>query len=253
MYKYPDKNDKLTIELIKSISFGKYWEESERNALEIAASELEELGKRSFLDVGCGLGRLFSFFAPVVSDIFAVEPDSERYYEALKSAENITGIPVTVVNGDIGAAPPDRVFGAVLCSHVIQHITRQNAEKLACEISKRTEKDGVVILTTTYTEGEKDIFTIEYFENSERVSVHVDEDTFNGSFDKPGVLPVRMLSQQSVMSLMESHGFSLVRKWLYHYAADMGKCGQLPNDEALNLKGDGKGARDVMYIFKKQI
>ena len=66
-YKYPDKDDRLTIELINTEYDGPYWEKSEAAVLEKAGEAIKALPEKDdskrLLDLGCGKGRLIGTFA----------------------------------------------------------------------------------------------------------------------------------------------------------------------------------------------
>ena len=92
MYTYPDANDLLTIELINKEFDGEYWGKSEENLFPTIVEAVEGVaGERNMLDLGCGMGRLFPYFAPYMQNIQALEPDVERYAEAVKAAEVFDG------------------------------------------------------------------------------------------------------------------------------------------------------------------
>ena len=89
-YNYPDEGDKITTILIEEKSDNKYWEESERNVLDIMIEDIRKMpNKPKFLDLGCGTGRLFSVFYPYVENIIGVEPDLERFNKSKNEAEKI--------------------------------------------------------------------------------------------------------------------------------------------------------------------
>ena len=80
-YTYPDKDDRLTCQLIEKEFDGEYWAESEELVLKHAWEELRSLkAKRnisakgapfSVLDLGCGMGRLFDQESAAADEITA--------------------------------------------------------------------------------------------------------------------------------------------------------------------------------------
>ena len=82
-YTYPDKEDKLTCQLIDTEFDGAYWGKSEDEVLRQAMEAVDRLVEQkkargqavNLLDLGCGMGRLFTVFAEKADSITAAEPD----------------------------------------------------------------------------------------------------------------------------------------------------------------------------------
>ncbi len=251
MYIYPDKNDGLTVALISEISDWKYWDESEEEVFKYAFDALKKRDNVKLLDVGCGLGRLFSVFAPYAKSICALEPDRQRYEGAVKSAEAMGDYPIEVHNCDISSLDNGEEFDAVIISHVLQHIPTEIAEIMVDNISKKLKKGGCVIVTTTHTASSEDMLTVEYFENDKRVCVDVTEEEFEKNLKKDGILPVRMFAEKTVIDLFAKYGFNkLAQKRYYHYYATNAEQ-TVENDISRNAVNDGKDARDILYIFER--
>lgn len=89
-YTYPDHQDRLTCQLIETEYDGAYWGKSEDAVLKQACQMIAALRQQNkgswageagekirMLDLGCGLGRLFSVFSGTYADeITAAEPGS---------------------------------------------------------------------------------------------------------------------------------------------------------------------------------
>ena len=120
-YQYPDKNDSITCLFIDTKSNTDYWAKSEEHVLQYALSALQTLSAPRILDIGCGMGRLFSTFLPYCSSLTGVEPDLERYTHSLETAHCLADSRLQVLHGDIHAVASSS-FDAVLCSHIWQHI-----------------------------------------------------------------------------------------------------------------------------------
>ena len=254
-YKYPDKNDKLTIELIDNEYDGQYWAKSEEWVLEKAVQAVKNLkerdDKKTFLDLGCGLGRLMEVFAPDVDKVTAVEPDAHRYAHAADEGLRLRtqcGYDVEVIHGDASCLDEETKFDGVLSSHVLQHITTNMAQEMLETIAAHMDEGGILTVTTTYNEGEEDIFQKEGWVNGERVSEVITAEEFDQCFGVEGILPVRIFAQKSIVAMAELAGLSLQTVCYYHYKDH----NNVKEDAEANEAGRGIGARDAMYIFQKK-
>lgn len=258
-YTYPDKDDRLTCQLIEKEFDPQYWGKSEDRVLGQAVEEAGKLaevrrsaGKKvRLLDLGCGMGRLFQVFAGTVDEITGAEPDQGRFAEAEKEGRRVTaetGVPVTVVNGDVSALPAEDKYDIILSSHVMQHITCQMAEDLMAAMAERLEPEGLLILTTTCTEGPEDRFFSESWKDGQRHTQPISREEFNSLFGCEGALPVRMISSQNMGALTENTGLELFRMSRYHYQQHH----STEEDADANLSGEEAGARDAMYLMRKQ-
>ncbi len=251
MYTYPDKNDMLTIQLIMGVSEGNYWGESEEEVLKVALDAVKSYKNPRMLDCGCGMGRLFSVFAPYVQSIFALEPDTQRYSAAVDSAAALKNFDIAVKNNDSSSLNEDQQFDVVLSSHVLQHIPEAVADSMIADIAAHTAPGGCIIVTTTHTDRSEDLLTMEYFVDGKRVCDEVSEEVFKESFSKEGVLPVRLFADGSVPKLFAKHGFDMVdAKRYYHYYIP-GETQSAKSDIEKNAQGDGNGARDILFVFRR--
>jgi len=251
LYTYPDKNDLLTMQLIMGVSEGNYWGESEEVILKVALDAVKGYKSPRMLDCGCGQGRLFPVFAPHVKSIYALEPDVERYSAAAQSAEALSGYDITVVNNDSSSLTADQQFDVVLSSHVLQHIPDEIADSMIADIASHTAPGGCIIVTTTHTERPEDLLTMEYFSDGKRVCDEISEETFKESFSKEGVLPVRLFADGSVAKLFAKHGFDVVSAMRYFHYYIPGETQTAKSDIEKNAQGDGVGARDILFVFRR--
>ncbi len=258
-YTYPDKNDMLTCQLIDTEFDGKYWAESEDEVLRQAMEEVDHLAEKrhskgrpfTLLDLGCGMGRLFPVYAHKADEITAAEPDEARWQAAVDAAAEVsrkTGTPIDVRHGDVRVLPEDQKYSVIVSSHVMQHITCGMAADLMTAMAKRLEPNGLLIMTTTYTEGDEDLFFRESWKDGDRFNEIIDREGFNQSFGADGVLPVRMFAEKSILQLADAENLELVRMSRYHYQQHH----SASEDTEANLSGEGSGARDVMYIFRRR-
>lgn len=260
-YTYPDRQDRLTCQLIETEYDGAYWSKSEEAVLAHARRKMEalrEAGQQCWsrraprlLDAGCGLGRLFSVFADEVEAITAVEPDSDRFAEAAKEAARITalnnGCSVQVLHGDCGVLPAESSFEIVLSSHVLQHITRSMARDLMAELSRRLAPGGLLILTTTCTDQAEDLFFRESWQDGKRCEEPIDGNAFDEAYTQQDVLPVRIFAPSSIKAMAAECGLSCAEFLPYHYKDHH----QPEEDRQAADAGRLAGARDAMYLFVK--
>jgi len=247
-YNYPDRNDKLTIELISKGYDGKYWGESEKNVLNYALSYVESLEKREkMLDLGCAGGRLFETFLPLVGHIDGIEPDPERCAAGMETAKKFPGR-VTVRNGDISILAPDDSYDVMLISHILQHIPDSSIYYMLRRAKEAVRDDGLLIVTTTYTDKDETVYTKEYWQDGKRMCEEVEPEDFDDVFKEKDTLPVRLFAEKHITELFDSYGFKLVGRKFYHYEEHH----SIGEDEAANTRDDGRGARDIMYIFRKE-
>lgn len=249
MYTYPDQNDKLTIELINQEFDGVYWGKSEEEVLTHAINAIDSIeGERKMLDLGCGLGRLFSTFAPHVDCIQALEPDKQRFIAAEKEAEDFDG-KVSVKHGDINVLKNDiQRFQIVLMSHILQHIKEETIVEMLEGLEAKTEKDALLIVTTTHTTGENSLYFKEFWSENERKTMEIDKAEFEAVFDEKDALPVCLFSQHAIKTIFERHGFEMIGKQYYHYEDHH----DIAEDIFANESDIGEGARDILYIFRKR-
>ena len=251
-YIYPDGGDKLTTLFIEKDSDNEYWGESEKNILQMMINEIKEMpNKPKFLDLGCGMGRLFSAFYPYVESITGVDPDISRVNEALKQAEKIDSQKIKVLNGDITLVENNR-YNVVLTSHIFQHMSLDTVKEIVSKLNKIIPKDGLLLITTTFSGKEKDILSIEYSKRNRRKSKRISERKFNKIISKQGFLPVRRFSINTIKEILESNGFSIEKKASFHFDKRKVKEGlSVELDNKLNELGKIKYAIDMMYICRK--
>lgn len=89
---------------------------------------------------------------------------------------------VTVLHGGYSVLPEESRFQIVLSSHVMQHIPQDMAEDLMGEMARRLEPGGLLILTTTCTDGAEDLFFRERWLDGARHEEAIDGKTFDETF-----------------------------------------------------------------------
>ena len=251
-YVYPDDSDNLTCLYISTDSNEKYWADSEQNVLNKIVNKIKHLPTPpNFLDLGCGLGRLFSVFYPYVSSITGLEPDYNRFSEALKEAQRIDDSKIIVINDFIDSVKTYK-FNSVLVSHVFQHIPFEITKNTLNTLKNIIPSGGLLFITTTFTDASSDIFTLEYLKNGKHFSEPVSEKDFIKRFNEKGLLPVREFCYNTMNSLFTEKGFIIEEMFTYHF--DISLTDKLPTvdfDEQRNKAKLYKGSKDVLYILRR--
>lgn len=263
-YFYPDKDDQITADLIQSVSHNEYWKASEDHVLELALEEIRRLPHVfRMLDLGCGMGRMFSVFAPLSDSLLALEPDSERCRGAEESAALLPEQKISVLNADISILK-EEMFDVILSSHVLQHIQPALCESMVTEISRHLKQGGLVILTTTHTGKKEDIYTIETMVNGKRQTKNTELAEFLSAFNQKGILPVRLFAENTIISLFRRNHFELLCRRRFHYdGAESIEYDDLANEEIYGSAGCRAEAvlpeavrytaraRDAFYLFRR--
>ncbi len=265
-YIYPDKGDRITCCLIEEYD-SRYWQDSESQALKQAVQKVAEIADKNgasgsnepvdkghrikLLDLGCGMGRLFQVFAGYVDEIIGVEPDEERFKNAYLEGKRISGLTgkhIEVINRDLSAIQDSKRFKVIISSHVFQHISIDMACEMMESISRHLEDGGILILTTTYIDGDEDKFFVESLLDGKRLVKEINEDEFGSAMNLMDMLPVRMFSPRTIIAMAESSYLELNTIVRYHYKGHS----TVLEDRQANHNGDGDKARDCLYIFTKE-
>ncbi len=219
-YIYPDEGEALTISLIgETEPYPGYWEASEAGVLDRAVKIIKKKYMNgNLLDVGCGFGRLILKFSPYFHKVTGLEPDKGRF-EVSRQNINKWGLAqkVELLNGSVELLEENNVYDVILCSHVLQHITEDTANSLVIKFRKLLKKDGMLILTTSHSLIEKDLYYKSYFNSdNKRVEAEITKSEFNTIENSNGVLPIKMYTAESLTQLLEKHKFHVMGIRVYH-------------------------------------
>lgn len=238
-YVYPDPGDSITIEMINQFEHKPgYWERSEKSVLSVAKQFVRQAasnGKGTLLDAGCGQGRLIPVFERFFSKILALEPDLQRFGEAVKLVKQTgLGEKVELVNASIEDMPEGE-FNAILCSHVLQHISLAATEEVFRKFQQNLADRGVLILLTCNSSREEDFFTKSFFEKGKWHEQEISKEGFERLVvNQVGELPARFFSLNTIKDLLAKYGFEFIIARRFH-----------------RFRGKGNG-RDIMVIGKKK-
>jgi len=183
-YVYPDVQDALTISFIDKFSpYPDYWEKSEQFVLKTAKKLVQKHIKKqgsSFLDAGCGSGRLILEFQQYFDKILAIEPDIQRFTEMEKLLEdrNLSN-KVLFESKTIEQIDASLKFDVILCSHVFQHVHTSNLPNILVKLKNHLKPQGLMIILTCHSKKNYDFFTKEYLKNKELIETTISEEEFN--------------------------------------------------------------------------
>jgi 2-polyprenyl-3-methyl-5-hydroxy-6-metoxy-1,4-benzoquinol methylase len=238
-YQYPDRKDEITAENIKKIElYPGYWEESEKNVLNIAKKLIKtNAGYERFLDAGCGEGRLIPVFEGQFEEIVAIDPDQER----LTMAEELIrdrGLAkkTTLKNAGIEEFEDRNKFDFILCSHVLQHVHTDVVPIIIKKLRNLIKVDGLLCITTCHSVKSRDYFAKELLRNSELLKEPIYEGEFNSLINSKGILPVHFFAFGEIRKLLDNNGFKIIEFRVFHL--DKMAAGHISNeriDEVVNL------------------
>lgn len=216
-YNYPDKNDLITSKLIKkSSAYEKYWNKSEHRLLKYISRNIRSNG--SFLDVGCGFGRLLTEFQPYFTNIVGIEPDINRYKKALENIDNelLNKNKVEILNTNIEDMECDKKFDLILCSHVIQHIETEKAKRVVCKMGEMLSENGILVILTSHSTTGHEYYSEAFIKDNIIHENKISEYSFNKLVTEQGTLPIRFLNLDSIKALIKKTNLKLDDYQVYH-------------------------------------
>ena len=242
-YKYPDSDDQITKDFINENFSNDYWVESEQNALKQVFNYIDK-NSCDMLDLGCGTGRLFNYFSNHVHSITGVEPDYERYQASLEETKKFNNI--MVINGSIQNVK-DNYYDFIFISHVFQHIPVQIGNEIIDGIRQILKPNGILAITTTYSEKDDNLFIITPKDQHRDVDYTVTEKDLNTGEKNEFDFYVRDYSYQTIQKLFEND-FEIEKKMGFHYLGN----DSIEQDNINNQEDNLKQAVDVLYILKRK-
>ncbi|MBO5516697.1 MAG: class I SAM-dependent methyltransferase [Firmicutes bacterium] len=253
-FRYSDRGDVLTGQLIAGGYDSAYWGKSEEKVLDRALEYIknkfgeEMLPYLSVLDLGCGCGRPMPRFSALFSSVTGLEPDAERCDQAMElildqGLENATALCMDLQQ--YAAEFPNQTFDVVLCSHVFQHMKHETACAILEGLKHVMGPDTVCIFTTTFTDRRRNLYTEEFLENGERTVLETDETGFDRAVDDPDKLAVCLFSRPWMERFLTSCGLKTQLFQAYHFA------GERRAEDDISSSGDPAElafARDAFYL-----
>lgn len=223
-YVYPDKNDGITVVFISEKQpFEGYWAKSEEFVLErmkkFAATYTKNKINTSFLDSGCGTGRLIPKFENYFDKILAIDPD-ERLLEIAKDTVERLGLSRKVIFQHTSIEKlrwKERSIDVILCSHVLQHVHTDSLANILAKFEQLLKNRGLVFITTCHSRKDYDFYTKMYLKNREVVEENIEKDEFNFLIrNKKNILPIHFFSKKNISKMLRDFRFEILDFKSYH-------------------------------------
>jgi len=252
MYFYPDSNDKITAKMIEEIElFLGYWNLSEARLLDLV--EKKHLPKKcnSMLDYGCGEGRLILRYKKYFKNITAIEPDKHRFEIAKENIEK-TDNSVRMLNGYYNDFNLNDQFDLILCSHIIQHISNIDVEKVFNDIYNGLKIGGKCFLMTTHSKVGSTYYVNASIKNGYYNENIISEELFHRSLEEKDILPTAIFDIQKLKLSLQKAGLKLIKYYVFHLD-NKNKSYKIINDKTVNTFSclKKKHGRDMLLVIEK--
>jgi ubiquinone/menaquinone biosynthesis C-methylase UbiE len=181
----------------------------ERDYLDILDLLIELKRGGSFLDIGCGWGRMIVRAAGKMNEIVGLEPDPALCQEARQIVAE-REVPSCHIVGQTSfeymADNPGKVFDLVLLSMVLQHVSTDMCRRLIEDTARLVKTDGLVVLATSHASEATKGFTYEEALAGERhLSPEVYDRYAENTDEQEKGLPMRRLSREELLALVSPH------------------------------------------------
>lgn len=220
--KYQDPDDEIFNSGLRKSEYPDSWNGGDNFALKTVMDNFTkyELNPKDsvMLDAGAGTGTWSILFSPYFKEIIAAEPDGSQINH-FKSAINYNieaKKKISIVQASIQAFDyPADSFRFILCSHVIQHISKTDVNLVLAKLFNLLQKNGILALFTTHSQCGYSRYLLQYSKTSEEF---VSEETFESSFNnkEPDCFPTRKFSREELFGLAENIGFTILDDKVYH-------------------------------------
>lgn len=207
-YQYPDENDGLTLKFLAEFEkTQQYWDQSENTIIDLIKKQISAMSNKgepkSFLDAGCGNGRLIPRFEDQFDKIVAIEPDAQRLEHAndlvkFLGIERKTSFCLTLAEDYKSQSK----FDFILNSHVIQHIHTGLVKPLLKNLTDRLKEDGIFAITTCHSSRKQDHYLKNYVKFGKPVREEIDEEIHNQLVNSKGALPIHFFSSDTLINML---------------------------------------------------
>lgn len=255
---YPDSTEAITAAMIgHSEARIEYWAQSEAAAMRVAdaciSSALGTGRRRTGLDVGTGEGRLLPWLADHADTVIAVDPDEERLAEA--KANTLAAVGTEFRFSRLLAATSDgERASVVLCSHVLQHVTRTAQDELLDSVSEVAAAKAILIVLFTHGSSDR-TFTVERLVNGQNVAERVSRADFEAraTGEVTDGLPIRHVDPSEIAGRLGPAGWTELARWQHHVRlAD--RPAEISDDIVANACASDSAVptgRDMMIVFRR--
>jgi len=151
---YPDVADRIIRRFIES--FGdEAWRIEEEYVLHEALRYINDnmVGVRFILDAGCGTGRLFHVIRKIQNgEVLGVDIDPSRLARASAVAHKL-GNNIHLICADLSKLSLNIKCDIIICSHVLQHVSRRCAIEILKNFRRLLYKRGLLVLMVSKSPG----------------------------------------------------------------------------------------------------
>ena len=255
MYDYPDRQDSITYDTIRKIEFAPgYWAASERRILDMLGTRLCSIAPVSFLDIGCGEGRLVGEFQEFSDAVTALEPDRVRFESSRESfaRHGWTG-KVDLRRCVFEDFIAEHGYDFVLCSHILQHISAGSVVPFIEKMAEVTNRGGIAAVMTCHSVRDTEYFAVaRHVSDSEVEERDVSREEFESHLTSDGVLPIHFFSTGFLLETCMNAGFDVELVQVFHVAADP-ELHLADPDEYVNSSPElqRRYGRDIFLLLKK--
>jgi SAM-dependent methyltransferase len=223
-YSYPDPEDKITFATIQALEpMPGYWSYSDsimrRDFLDRNLKTLKQDHHVRGIDVGCGYGRLLSWFLDeYCHTITALEPDPRRLSVAKSGLDPDKVARVTFAEQTIQDFVPPFPYGLVICSHIIQHVPRDQLYGILSKLRALCADAAKIVIFTTHSVTGSDHYAKAYIGADARLTEEpVSPEKFDSLVENhDNVLPIRFFSLECLEHELHKAGLRMVDYYVYH-------------------------------------
>lgn len=168
----------------------------------------------TWLEIGCGLGRMVQIIKTKRNAVIGLEPDPARYSDCRKRFRFTRKVDIFNTNSsDYKNTKPGRKFDLILCSMVLQHVSTRICEQILADIHDLLSEDGIAVISTT--QNCKELFT---FQDSPNLQTHEEFDEYaENSPDQKFGIPVRKFTRESLSECFGKSKLSIVHWGQFSY------------------------------------